>query len=289
MVNANAVLVKHQLNWKNNFYMRQRTITALVLLAIVFTFMGFGGIPFAVFISLVMAIAGYEWCRLFNKAGYAPHQWFVVVAILGYILVSLLGIESIFPFYILGFVFVSLLLAINSFESDREKAIFNLLIQMSGVFYLGEFGLSFIRLRNLPQGGWWLFFFIAITALGDTAALFVGKPFGKHKLGKSVSPNKSWEGLIAGVVIASFTGLIFSFFAKEWFQIPPLWAILFGGGVYLVSVIGDFGISMIKRWSGEKNSSELLPGHGGILDRIDTHLWSATLGYHILIWFVLSA
>ena len=134
--------------------MRQRVITAFILLAIVFVFLWLGGVPFAVFISAVLAVAGYEWCRLFKKAGYGPKTWFVTAAILGYTFVSLTDKESIFPFYLLGFIFVSLLIAINSFEEAREKAIFNLLIQTSGVLYLSEFGLSFIRLRNLPKGGW---------------------------------------------------------------------------------------------------------------------------------------
>ena len=283
-----AALEKHLLNWKNNEKMRQRIITAFVLMAIVFTLMWVGGVVFSIFISLVMAIAGYEWCRLFKKAGYSPKTWFVVVGILGYLIVSLINKDSIYPFYLLGFVFLSLLIAINSFDENREKAIFDLLIQTSGVFYLAEFGLSFIRIRSLSYGGWWLFFFVAITAIGDTAALFIGKPFGKHKLGNSVSPNKSWEGLLAGVIAAGLTGLVFSLATEDWFLLSPFWAILFGSGVYLVSVIGDLAISMIKRWAGEKNSSELLPGHGGILDRIDTHLWSSTLGYHILIWLALS-
>lgn len=269
--------------------MRQRTITALIISAIVFTFVWLGGIPFTAFISLVLMVAGFEWCRLFKKAGYSPQTWFVVAAIAGYIVVSLIKVESALPLYLLGFVFLSLLIAIESFENDSGKAIFNLLIQTSGVFYLSEFGLSFIRLRNLPNGGWWFFFFITLTAIGDSAAYFIGKPWGKHKLGKSVSPNKSWEGLIAGVITAGLTGLGFSIFAEEWFLLKPILGFLFGAGVYLVSVIGDLGVSMIKRWAGEKNSGELLPGHGGVLDRIDTHLWSSTLGYQILIWFILNS
>jgi phosphatidate cytidylyltransferase len=267
--------------------MRQRIITALILLAIVFFFLWLGGIYFSIFISLVLMGAGIEWCRLFKSAGYSANTWFVVFAILGYILVSLIDKEGSFPFYVLGFIFIALLFAIHLFEANSEKAVFTLLIQICGVFYLSEFGLSFIRLRNLSNGGWWLFFFIAITALGDTAALFVGKPWGKHKLGKRVSPNKSWEGLIAGVLTAGLTGLTFSLLAKQWFVFKPLWSVLLGSGVYLISVIGDMAISMIKRWAGEKNSSELLPGHGGILDRIDSHLWSSTLGYHLLVLFLL--
>lgn len=269
--------------------MRQRTITALILLAIVFTFVWLGGIYFSLFIGTVLMIAGYEWCQLFKKAGYGSKTWLVIAGIVGYITVSLVNKQIVFPFFVLGFVFLSLLIAIKSFETDRDKAIFNLLIQTTGVYYLSEFGLSFIRLRNLPSGGWWLFFFIAITALGDTAALLIGSTWGKHKLDRSVSPNKSWEGLFAGMITAGLTGLVFSIFGTTWFVLSPIWAIVFGSGIYLVSVVGDLAISMIKRWAGEKNSSELLPGHGGILDRMDSHLWSATLGYYLLIWVLLSA
>jgi phosphatidate cytidylyltransferase len=269
--------------------MKQRTLTALVIMAIVFTFLGIGGLPFTLFIGVVLAVSGYEWCRLFIKGGYHPKTWLVVAGIIGYVFISLQDSEKVYPLFLLGYVFLTILLTIHGYEKEQEKSVVNLLIQLSGVFYLSEFGLSFIRLRNLQNGAWWFFFFIAITALGDTAALFIGKPWGKHKLGNSVSPNKSWEGVIAGVVTAGMTGLIFALYAKDWFLLNPLQGALFGSGVYLVSIIGDLTISMIKRWVGEKNSSELLPGHGGILDRIDSHLWSSTLGYHILVWFVLIA
>ena len=266
--------------------MKERVATAVVLLIVLFFFTWLGGTPFTIFIGVVLAIAGYEWCRLFKKGGYSPNTWLVVIGIIGYISTSLIGKEKIFPFFLIIYLFVTLAFAIKLFDKDPETAVLNLLIQFSGMFYVSEFGLSFIRLRNLQDGGLWLIFFVALTALGDTAALFIGKPWGAHKFKNQVSPNKSWEGVAAGVITAGITCLLVSLFASDWFMIKPIWAVIFGVVLYSVSIIGDLAISMIKRWAGEKNSSELLPGHGGILDRIDTHLWSATLGYYILIWLV---
>jgi phosphatidate cytidylyltransferase len=138
------------------------------------------------------------------------------------------------------------------------------------------------------NGELWFLFFVTLTAVGDTSAYLIGQQWGKHKMGQRVSPNKSWEGYAAGIVSAILMGLGFSVLAGGWFKFTPVWGMVFAGLLYAVIPIGDFGISMFKRWAGVKNTSNLLPGHGGILDRIDTHLWTMALGYHILKWLVFA-
>ena len=266
--------------------MKQRIITALIVLPLVFVMLWLGGWPFALFITLVLATAGYEWNQLFQKKGFQPAHWItiggiVVFAGLGFFW----GIQYDHWFWLV-FLFVGMAFAIIQYENGTSQLPVDFLIHLGGVAYIGGLGRHFIFVRQLTNGGWWFFFFMALTALGDTAAYVIGKQWGKHKLGRYVSPNKSWEGLISGFVMAALVGLTFSLVAPTWFSFKSWCAMVFAGLLYVVSIIGDLGVSMFKRWAGVKNTGNLLPGHGGVLDRIDAHLWTMAIGYQLLILFL---
>ena len=150
-----------------------------------------------------------------------------------------------------------------------------LLQSVFGVLFIG-WGLShLILLRNLDTGQWYIFFLCGIVWVGDTVAMYVGKSLGRHKMAPSTSPGKTWEGAIGGIV----GGLSAAVFGARFF-IPQvtLWQGL-GLGL-LVSVaaqVSDLGESMIKRYAGVKDSGDFIPGHGGLLDRIDSVLLAAPM------------
>jgi phosphatidate cytidylyltransferase len=139
-------------------------------------------------------------------------------------------------------------------------------ISSSGLL-LVAFPLSFaVRLHGLPsQGPWLLLFALAITWAADTAAYFVGRAFGKHPLAPRISPKKTWEGSIGGIVGSLIIAYAASFFLRV--PLPHLLAIAFLGNV--AGQMGDLLESACKRSAGVKDSGSLLPGHGGVLDRID--------------------
>ncbi len=136
----------------------------------------------------------------------------------------------------------------------------------------GWFALSWLRLQ--PEGPWLILLLLLIVWAADTGAYFAGKAFGKRKLAQHISPGKTQAGLLGGLVAAPLIALL----AARWMPmetIAPVALILLSLVTALVSVGGDLVISMHKRTSGFKDSGNLLPGHGGILDRVDSLLAAA--------------
>jgi len=135
-------------------------------------------------------------------------------------------------------------------------------------------------LRELPDGVYWCFYIFLLVWLTDTGAFFIGNAWGKHKLAPRVSPNKSVEGSIGGLIAASIFGIVFWLITRE----GTLLAIMFLSVVTsAVSQIGDLFESSLKRMAGVKDSGRLIPGHGGILDRFDSFLFALPLVYFALI------
>ncbi len=133
-------------------------------------------------------------------------------------------------------------------------------------------------LRNINP--YWLLFALAVNWVGDTAALYVGRAFGKHKLAPRVSPSKSWEGAVASLAASLIFGVLFA-----WRLIPNVSlevALGLAAAGNLAGQIGDLAESAIKRGAGIKDSGALLPGHGGWLDRTDASLFSIPLIYLLL-------
>jgi phosphatidate cytidylyltransferase len=122
-----------------------------------------------------------------------------------------------------------------------------------------------------PNGHRWLLVALAIVWAGDTGAYFVGRAFGKHKLAPRISPNKSVEGLFGGMVCALLAAAVLGWYAGATPEQQP-WLLLVALATFLASVIGDLFESLLKRHIGVKDSGDILPGHGGILDRIDAVL-----------------
>jgi phosphatidate cytidylyltransferase len=135
-----------------------------------------------------------------------------------------------------------------------------------------------------PKGHIWIFFLLIIVFANDTGAFYFGRLFGKHKLHETMSPGKTWEGAIGGVIC----GLLATFWFLRIFSLHPLDWSIFGLvlALSIVAPIGDLVESMLKRAHKVKDSGKILPGHGGILDRIDGLLFSIPLLYLFLNWSV---
>jgi phosphatidate cytidylyltransferase len=135
-----------------------------------------------------------------------------------------------------------------------------------------------------PRGPLWVFFLLAVTFSSDTGAFYMGRSLGRHKLYPSVSPGKTWEGAVGGVLGSVLAAYVFSrFFALS----DSIWFIM--GLAAVLSIfgqVGDLAESMIKRRHGVKDSGTILPGHGGLLDRIDALLFSVPVLYVFLTWSV---
>jgi phosphatidate cytidylyltransferase len=152
------------------------------------------------------------------------------------------------------------------------------LITMFGVLYVGVTLSTIVSTRSLPTGEFLVLFLAVVTWASDTGAYYAGTLWGKHPLLPSVSPKKTVEGVLGGLVLAVAAALL----AQWWFasQLSPSDAVILGVLLTGMGLIGDLFESMIKRRTGVKDSGGILPGHGGMLDRLDSLLFTAPTFYY---------
>ena len=179
----------------------------------------------------------------------------------------------------------------GSYERGREEAGTDFAITLSGVLYIGWLGAYLVSVRSLPEGMWWVLLVLPAIWFADAGAYFIGRAFGRHKLSPRLSPKKTWEGYIGGVVVApigtALLAVLWASLAGPGSAITPLDGAILGLVLGVVAPLGDLGESMIKRQFGVKDLGKILPGHGGAFDRIDLWLWAAAIGYYIIIWLLL--
>lgn len=252
----------------------KRIISAAVLIPIVGACLYFGGLPFFALVLAAAVLAAYEYLRMMRVLGYTPSY------ALGIASVVILLVDAQWPALgILPFALALIPIVTLSWEvlaGNVPHAFVRWALTMALALYLGYLPGLFLRLRALDSGLNWLIIALLGTWICDSAAYFVGRAWGRHKLSPNISPKKTWEGAIAGFVtgIATVVGL------GAWLLDLPLgWGLL--AGVLLVSgaTVGDLAESVIKRQVGVKDSGQLIPGHGGALDRIDSLLYVIPLIY----------
>ncbi len=153
-------------------------------------------------------------------------------------------------------------------------------VRFFGVLYIALLFSHFISLRQIPRGNLWLLFALAIVWAGDTGAYYGGRAWGKKKLSPVVSPNKTVEGALAGLVASMCAGLIFVF--ASGLDIPVLLTLFLALLAGVAGIFGDLTESYIKRSAGVKDSGKLIPGHGGLLDRVDSVLFAVPVVYYFI-------
>jgi phosphatidate cytidylyltransferase len=160
---------------------------------------------------------------------------------------------------------------------------------LSGIFYIGWLGAYLISLRELPDGLWWILLVLPSVWLADSGAYFVGRAMGKRKFSPRLSPKKTWEGYIGGVIIGALGSILLAFIITmiKPGVMTPLQGGMMGLILALVTPLGDLGESMVKRQFGIKDSSNIIPGHGGVFDRIDSWLWAGVIGFYVIQWLII--
>jgi len=248
-----------------------RVVTALVLLPGVLWLIWRGGMPLALLISVATGLCALELNLLPGTALTGA----AVVSTAGAFLIPL---APEIPFG--GFTSAAVLSGVVIFASADalvfEREIANaprrVALAVLGAAYPGLLLASLLPLRRL-WGEWWIVLALTVTWLNDTCAYFAGRAFGRHKLYERISPSKTWEGALGGAVGSVGGALVV---AAVWIPDLPLWgAAVIGCGAAVLGPVGDLSESMLKRAYGAKDSGRLLPGHGGLLDRIDALLFNA--------------
>ena len=201
---------------------------------------------------------------------------------------TFLGVFTVFFFFIVFLFLVPRLLnyggskALNSEAGIAllQKHVFELLALCFGFVYCGWFPLLMVSIRGLPQGRFWLLLALLVVWANDTFAYFAGKYFGKHLLYETVSPKKTREGALGGVLGALVIAVLYSRYLLA--EVSVFEVIFLTLVMSLASIVGDLCESLIKRASNVKDSGSLLPGHGGFLDRFDGVLFAVPVMYAFL-------
>lgn len=257
--------------------MTQRIVVGLIALPIVAAVLVLGGIWSTLAVWLMCVGGVYEFYQLMDKANFHPARW------LGILWVTLLVVFYAHPLWgeqLPSFVPSLTVILSASMLTVFIRALFQIedplymwLSTIGGIVYCGVLGGQFAALRLLDNGLWWLTIGIAITWANDTAAYFTGVYLGRTRLWPRLSPKKTWEGTVGGLVGCGLVALAFYllFTPPTGLSVTAVVALGVVGGI--LGLFGDLSISMLKRQIGVKDSGNVFPGHGGMLDRMDSLLF----------------
>ncbi|MBC8180805.1 phosphatidate cytidylyltransferase [candidate division KSB1 bacterium] len=241
-----------------------------------------GGIAFAVLILIINLAAQYEFYKLTEHKGMLPIK---ILGLAGTVIITFsfykYGIEKLWLIVLILFY----LILLTELFRNKSSATLNIASTTWGLFYPAVFFGFMILLRELPNeigmeyavGGRWILLMLICIWICDTAAYFIGKAIGKHKLFARVSPNKTIEGAVAGLLFSLITGYIFHLTYINSLTLLQCMVIALIAGTF--GQVGDLLESLFKRDAEVKDSSSILPGHGGMLDRFDAPIFAAPVVY----------
>jgi phosphatidate cytidylyltransferase len=257
----------------------QRVLVSIIAIPIILAASYLGGYLFLFLVLAISLVSFYEFSLLVrNKNAHSN----LLIGLLGVFFLVVNSYLKYFDNYNSLIVIVATICVAELFR-NKNSALLNLGSTLLGIFYIGFFSTAIVSIRefyiqpeeNYLHGGFLIISIFAAIWICDSAAYYIGSALGKHKLFPRVSPKKSWEGAFAGFIFAilAMTGsklIILDFLS---------WNSIIGIGIIIgvLGQIGDLIESLFKRDSGVKDSSSLIPGHGGIFDRFDSLIFSAPL------------
>ncbi len=263
--------------------MRQRATTAVVLVPLLLIVIAIGGFAISIAIALITIFAAREVFTLLRSAGHPAFQ------ALGAVLALTVILDATFPDVLegSGLLLIGIgvvLAAVAAFtKQDPRDGLATWMATVFGALYVGLLAFV-IRLGHAgppvpagaplevlgPERGWIVLLILAVWSY-DTGAYLVGRQFGREKFLTHISPSKTYAGLVGGIVTTTVVVALMLFGLGQ----PPVHALLLGPLTALAAQAGDLAESMLKRAAGSKDSGTLIPGHGGMLDRVDSFLFAA--------------
>lgn len=266
----------------------QRALIALTLGPLALYLVYLGGWFYFLPIAAILLLATYEFGQMMRHMGLHVSLWLLIPAVLAQLL------QGQWPqLHLVGPAIIVSLLAILAYvlwlyeRRLSDTAPMDWMAMLGGVVLLGWIGSHFLRLRGVETNPWqWTILALVSTWAADSGAYLVGKfmagkVLGRHQLSPRLSPNKTVEGYVGGIVLGTIITLIFAYFL----HLPFLTAVVLGLLASIVSPLGDLGISLLKREAKIKDSGNIFGVHGGALDRIDSVLWSVTMAYYLVVLF----
>jgi phosphatidate cytidylyltransferase len=274
---------------KNSQVFRKRTITTLIGVPVVAAVIWFGSPWFTILAAAWAAGAANEFYGLVKRARglnpliYFGLLWVVLFVISPHVYSLLPPVPAILftPSFLLA-TSVILPLVILLWRRGKENAFANWAWTVAGILYIGWLLSYIVALRITDDGRGWVFLAVLCTFASDIAAYLTGRAAGRHKMAPYISPNKTWEGAIGGVV----GSIIISIAVVILFDLPLVYwqAVLLGVLVSVVGQLGDLVKSLFKRNVEVKDSGNVLPGHGGFLDRMDSLAFAGVTVYYFVVF-----
>ena len=275
--------------------MPRRTLTALGMMVVGLPAIVFGGIWYFLLMGTFLVGGAWEYVRLYRAVKHEPNELVTVGGVLVILTARFFFADEAIPVFVV-LIFLAMAVHLFAFERGRDQAALDFGITVTGIVYLGWIGAYLLDLRELisnEQGVWWLMLVLPLVWAADTGGYSIGSAYGKHKMALRLSPKKSWEGYFAGIFTSVAVGAFFAHaFSSIGLQplhgmVNPLQGAMLGLVIGSLAPLGDLGESMLKRQSGLKDSSNIFPGHGGFLDRIDSWIWGAAIGYFLIQYFII--
>ena len=271
--------------------LRERLLSAAILAPPVIAAAIVGGVWTIIAVMIVFGLSIVEYTHLVARRGHRASAGLMLLwALLFCINQAYAELDLLGPL-IAGGLIVSMAWMLVRYKQGTANAFTGLAMTITGAFYFGWSGSHLVGIRALEDGAFWLIMVLITTWSTDAAAYFGGRALGRTPLLPEVSPNKTVEGYISGIVggsiiaaLLTYGGQMLGVGESVTYQHTLILSVLIG----ILTPIGDLGWSVLKRYTDAKDSSNLIPGHGGFLDRADTVYVSSVLVYYYLTFFVFT-
>jgi phosphatidate cytidylyltransferase len=265
----------------------QRIVVALVIGPVLLAATYFGGWAYFIPVAFLMLAAGREYANIMQVLNHNTPLWLLLPAIFLLLVAAWRPEWNIMGLALFLSVFGSLIYCLRLFERGITlDAALDWFALVTGIVLLGWVGGHFFLLRGLSEDGWrWTMVALLGIWFADMAAFGVGKflvgpLLGRHSLAPRLSPKKTVEGYIGGIIVGTAASLITAYFL----DLPLVLAGIAGLAVSVLGLFGDLSISLLKREAGLKDSGKLFPGHGGALDRSDSLIWAVAIVYYLVLF-----
>jgi len=275
--------------------LRQRVLSAVIFVPILFASIWFGNPWFSIVVAIAALLGVIEFYALVARREWHPLTFFGTLWTLFFIFnayyapkYSSNNIYILVTSALIASAVALSLVRVLFLRSFGEKVMVSWAASVAGIFYMGWLLSYWVLIMNSYGGDWngrdWVILALFSTFAVDTTAFFIGRAWGRHKMAPTVSPGKTWEGAIGGLVGAIVAVVALALILD--IDISYSEIVVVGVLIAVFAQLGDLAESKLKRTMGAKEASNLIPGHGGILDRLDSIVFTGVVVYYCLRWFI---
>ena len=275
--------------------LRQRVVSAVVFVPVLFASIWFGNPWFSIVVAVAALLGVIEFYTMVGRRGWQPLTFFGTLWTLFFIFnayyapqYSSNNIHILVTSALIASTVALSLVWVLFLRSSGEKVMVSWAASVAGIFYMGWLLSYWVLIMNSYGGDWngrdWIILALFSTFAVDTTAYFIGRAWGRHKMAPTVSPGKTWEGAAGGLVGAIVAVIALALLLD--IDISYSEMVILGLLIAVFAQLGDLAESKLKRSMGVKEAGNLIPGHGGILDRLDSIVFTGVVVYYCLRWFI---